>query len=355
MVTRYVIPCRPPLWARGGQAQTLLGFLLPSPGGVLAGAAEGVERREVPLADGDKIVTFDAEPIRLPLNRGTRPLEGAVVHLFHGLTGSSESNYMRATGAVLRHAGARVVAFNHRGQGPGAGLARGFYHSGSDLDLFASVAAARELYPGAHHVVVGFSLSANTLLLGLHRRPSHPGAPDAVLAVNPPADLSAAVDRIDAGFNRLYDRRFVRGMREALRTRRVNGWVPEGLQIPPGASVREADDAVTAPEAGYPSADAYYADCSAAPRLADIRQPVVILSAADDPFIDPVDLTRPGHGPRMFCHIEPTGGHLGYLAKGIDRGAVPDGGKASRWLGGAVLHYVQALLAQVRSPGHPVH
>lgn len=352
MVEPYAIPCRPPLWARGGQAQTLLGFLLPSPGDVLEEDLLGVTRRELELADGDRIVTFDAEAVAPNFSSGAalrpRPLEGVVVHLFHGLTGSSESNYMRATGSVLRHAGARVIAFNHRGQGPGAGLARGFYHSGSDLDLFASVAAARELYPGAPHIAVGFSLSANTLLLGLHRRPSHRGAPDAVLAVNPPADLSAAVDRIDAGFNRLYDRRFVRGMREALRTRRENGWVTDGVEIPSGASVREADDAVTAPAAGYASADAYYADCSAAPRLAGIQQPVVILSSGDDPFIDPKDLTSRSHGPRMHCHIEPTGGHLGYLSKGIERAAVPEGGKGSRWLGGAVLHYVAALARQIQ-------
>lgn len=347
MVQPYAIPCRPPLWARGGQAQTLLGFLLPSPGDVLEEDVKGVVRRELALADGDRIVTFDADAMARE-DAGARPLEGVVVHLFHGLTGSSESNYMRATGSVLRHAGARVVAFNHRGQGPGAGLARGFYHSGSDLDLFASVAASRELYPGVPHIAVGFSLSANTLLLGLHRRPTHAGAPDGVLAVNPPADLGAAVDRIDAGFNRLYDRRFVRGMRVALRTRRENGWVPEGVEIPAGASLREADDAVTAPAAGYASADAYYADCSAAPRLAGIQRPVVILSSGDDPFIDPGDLTSPAHGPRMHCHIEPTGGHLGYLTKGIDRAAVPEGGKGSRWLGGAVLHYVTALARQVR-------
>lgn len=342
MVTRYVVPCRAPLWARGGQAQTLLGYFLPVPGEALDPARPEVERHELELDGGDRVVTFEAAPADVDGLRGERPLDGAVVHLFHGLTGSSDSNYVRLSSSVLRRAGARVVAYNHRGQGAGAGLARGFYHSGSDLDLFASVAAARVRHPGARQIAVGFSLSANTLLLGAARRKEHPGLPDAVLAVNPPARLSIAVRRMERGFNRVYDRNFVRGMREALRVRRDLGWAGEGLVIPKGSSVRMADDLVTAPMAGYPDAEAYYADCSSAPRWPGIEIPAVVLSAADDPFIAAEDLTGAEPGPRMLVHVEPTGGHLGYLSAAE---STTPGGAPRRWLGGALVHYVGELLA----------
>lgn len=337
MIARYAVPCRPPLWARGGQAQTLLGFFLPSPGEALDPAEPGVQRFEVPLDGDDRAVTLEAAPTA----GGT--LESAVVHLFHGLTGSSDSNYVRHAASVLRAAGATVVAHNHRGQGPGAGLARGFYHSGSDLDLFASVAAARARHPRARHLAIGFSLSANTLLLGAARRRDHPGLPDAALAVNPPAHLSVAVRRMERGFNRVYDRNFVRGMRAALAARRARGWVTPGVEIPRGASVREADDLVTAPAAGYADAEAYYADCSSAPRWTEVELPAVVLSAADDPFIAAEDLEAPSPGPRMLVHVEPTGGHLGYLTRGGEAPA-PAGGAAGRWLGGALLHYTAELL-----------
>lgn len=338
MLTRYAVRCRAPLWARGGQAQTLLGYFLPVTGEALDPALPDVERHELQLDGEDRVVVFEAAPADAA--GGERPLDGAVVHLFHGLTGSSDSNYVRLAASVMRGAGARVVAYNHRGQGAGAGLARGFYHSGSDLDLFASVGAARARHPGAPQLAIGFSLSANTLLLGAARRGEHPGLPDAILAVNPPARLSVAVRRMERGFNRVYDRRFVAGMREALRVRRDLGWAGEDLVIPRGSSVREADGLVTAPMAGYPDAEAYYADCSSAPRWPAVEVPAVVLSAADDPFIFAEDLTDAAPGPRMLVHVEPTGGHLGYLSSA---GPPIPGGSPRRWLGGALLHYAVEL------------
>lgn len=328
------VPLRPPLWARGGQAQTLLGYFLPVGAPLLDAAAHGVTRRELDLGDGDRAVVFDAEP----LEEG--PLGGAVVHLFHGLTGSSESNYMRLAAEAYRRSGARVRLHNHRGQGAGEGLARGLYHSGSDGDLFRSVEDARTMPWGASalHLAVGFSLSANTLLLGLARRSDHPGAPDGALAVNPPVDLLAAVERMGRGFNRVYDRNFVRGMRASLAVRQERGWIDPDVTIPRGAGVREADERVTAPAAGYPGAEAYYRDCSSGPRLGAIRRPATILSAADDPFITRGDVESAAAGTGVQVHVEATGGHLGYLERG-----------GRRWLAPALVHHALGLQSRSKA------
>lgn len=333
MITRFEVPCVAPRWARGGHAQTVFGFLLPSPGHVLFEDSPDVRRIDLKPdgPGGDRIVTFEAPPLV------SGPLEGSLVHLFHGLTGSSESNYMRLSAHVLRSAGARVVLFNHRGQGAGAGLSRGIYHSGSYPDLFASIERGRREHPGLVQIGVGFSLSANTLLLGAARAGEVPAAPDAVMAVNPPVDLSAAVDRIRTGFNRIYDRRFVRGMRQAVRQRQARGFGNASVVVPSGATIRDVDELVTAPEAGYESAAAYYEHCSSGPELERIRCPTVILSSSDDPFIAPDDFVPHTPGPRTRLHFEGTGGHLGYLCAGPSR----------RWLGEAVLHYVGQLLEAV--------
>ena len=333
MIERFEVPCSAPRWARGGHAQTVLGFLLPTPGDVLFEDAPDVRRIELePDTSGeDRIVTFEAPPL------ASGRLDGSLVHLFHGLTGSSESNYMRLCAHALRSAGARVCLFNHRGQGAGAGLSRGIYHSGSYPDLFASVARGRADHPDHVQIGIGFSLSANTLLLGAARSGEGAGTPDAVMAVNPPVDLSTAVERIRAGFNRLYDKRFVRGMRRAVVERQARGWCDPEIVIPSGASIRDVDELVTAPEAGYASAAAYYEDCSSGSELAAIERPAVILTSADDPFIAPDDFAPWALGPLTTLHVEPTGGHLGYLCAGTSR----------RWLGVAVPHYVGHLLAAV--------
>ncbi|MEL6712900.1 MAG: alpha/beta fold hydrolase [Planctomycetota bacterium] len=348
MIAPYARPCAPPLWARGGQAQTLLGHFLPAGGEALGPGVPGVERRELEVGSpaGDRIVVLDAGPT------GRGPLDGVTVHLFHGLTGSSDSSYVRLAADVVRARGARVRLFNHRGQGPGEGLARGLYHSGSWPDLFAAVADARArdaAGEGGPHVGVGFSLSANTLLLGAARAADHPGCPDAVLAVNPPVDLAATADAIRAGFNRVYDRNFVAGLKRALDERRARDPATYGaLEVPRGASVRTFDERVTAPLAGYGSADAYYADCSSGPELAALGVPSVVLSSADDPFVPASTIAaaveraraaRHDASPPLHLHLESTGGHLGYLARGAER----------RWLAGALGWYVEELVRAGRS------
>jgi len=342
MIRRFQPPCEPPIWARGGQAQTLLGFLLPTPGEELKGSV--ATRREVPLECGDRLVVFDAPPASGPTGR---PLDGVVVHLFHGLTGSSDSNYVRLCAEALRRDGAAVIAFNHRGQGAGEGLARGIYHSGSAPDLWASVAAGRVLHPDALHVGVGFSLSGNALLLGAGRDGGH-GTPDAVLAVNPPVDLARSVARMERGLNRIYDRNFVLGVRRAMAERRARGDLAPSMRVQLSWSLRETDDRVTAPLAGFASGAEYYERCSSAPWIGAVEVPAVLLSAADDPFIEPQMIEDATRGTGAFVHMEPVGGHLGYLA------ARPVGGEGyaefagRRWLGAAVAHYVAELSGVVR-------
>ena len=356
MIRPFERPCTPPLWARGGQAQTLLGFLLPTAGPDLA--TDGATRHEVEVGDGDRVVVLDAppHPASSPGSAGSpgspggaRPLDGDVVHLFHGLTGSSESNYVRLCAEALRRAGARVLAFNHRGQGLGEGLARGLYHSGSAPDLWASIAAARARYPAARHLAVGFSLSGNALLLGAGRDSGLPGAPDALLAVNPPVDLCRSVGRMERGVNRIYDRNFVLGVRRAVARRVARGELAGARRVSLAWNLRRTDHEVTAPLAGFASGAEYYARCSAAPWLGSVRLPAVILSAADDPFIDPGMIEEAAAGTSIQVHMEPTGGHLGYLARGgVDPrprgiGREGDGFPGRRWLAAAVLHYVGEL------------
>ena len=59
MLTRYAVRCRAPLWARGGQAQTLLGYFLPVTGEALDPALPDVERHEILLDGEDRVVVFE--------------------------------------------------------------------------------------------------------------------------------------------------------------------------------------------------------------------------------------------------------------------------------------------------------
>lgn len=326
-VRRYEVPCEPPWWARGGHAQTVLGHFLPSRG-------ERMKRRsrdtfELDLEDDERILVFRSA--------GTT---GVRVHLFHGLSGDVNSEYMRRTAAVLRDAGHDVWAVNHRGAGEGWKLAREPYHSGKYEDMQRVLEASREDAPDRIRLVVGFSLSGNQgLLLG-----ADPGAapPHGIVAVNPPADLARASHDIGRGFNRAYERRFVRRLRKTVRDRRRMGFSSrDGAEVTPGMSLCEFDDRFTAPECGFESGADYYERSSGGPRLEDVRVPTVIVTAEDDPFVDPRIYHELPRSEHVFLHVEPSGGHVGYVSRGT--------GITRRWLDGALSHYVEELGTLARS------
>lgn len=323
-LVRYPVPCRPPPWAHGGHAQTCFGHLLPA-SGAPPSRRVGARRVEVALADGDRLVAH-----ALPAEG---PASGVRVHLFHGLSGDADVDYMRRSAAVLTAGGHEVWAVNHRGCGAGRGLAARPYHSGSSADLAAVLAASRAEAPERRHLALGFSLSGNALLLmaAEARAPWLAG----LIAVNPPLDLARTAADIHRGLCRLYELRFLLRLRRAIAERQRAGLVSRAYRIPALASLRELDDLYTAPEGGFADSADYYARCSAGPRLGAITTPGVVLTAGDDPIVAAAVFHAAAWPASLFLHVEPCGGHVGYLTR--------DGLGARPWLDGALAHYVAAL------------
>jgi len=324
-VKTYEHKLRAPFFARGGHAQTIFGHVLPSPGRQI-GEAAGDRRVEVEVSGGDRLVGFACSA-----KRATTDVR---VHLFHGLSGDVNAEYMRRTRASMEAAGFEVWAFNHRGAGAGAGLASGIYHSGRSDDIAAVLAASRADKPDQLQLVIGFSLSGNASLKLAAELGSAKG-PDGILAVNPPADLQGTSRRIHTGLNRLYERRFVRRLRASLQGR------PHAPAIPRGASLWDVDELVTAPLGGFSGARDYYARCSTIGLLEKIERPTVILTAADDPFVEARALAAAPRSSLVHLHMEDVGGHVGYLeAQGLFG--------SGRWLDGALVHYAHQLERCVR-------
>ena len=325
-LTRPQVSCTPPFWARGGHAQTLLGHLLPSRAPLIT-LGRGVEEHRIDVSGGDQLVGL--------LCPGT---SDTVVHLFHGLGGDTSSHYVLRTAALARAAGHTVFAVNHRGCGPGRGLAGGSYHSGSADDLAAAIALGRELRPGLRHLAIGYSLSGNALLLLLARGgPGGPGTPDFAIAVNPPINLARSSELISSGLNRIYDLHFVHGARKHIRQRELDGLISERYKIPRFARLGDVDDLYTAPAGGFESGADYYARCSTANRLDRIQSPTVILTAKDDPFIDCRDFEAIPDHDNLHIHVEESGGHMGYFSRSSPSGT-------RRWLDYALAHYIRELL-----------
>ncbi len=301
-------------WLRGGHRQTIAGrYLL---GGRLRLPATAYQ---VDAGGGDRLSVLDSTP------PGWAPGDAAAV-LVHGLGGCATAPYVTRVAARLVRLGIRALRMNLRGAGAGFGLARGTYHSGRTDDLRAVGRWLAERSPGSPVAWLGFSLGANLVLKLAAEAADHPpDGLDCVLAANPPIDLAACCRYIQRPENRIYDRNFVRLLRDQIG--RLHARFPElpPIDLTQVASLYGFDEAYTAPQNGFAGAEDYYARCSAGPLLPRIGVPGLVVHAEDDPFI-PAEAFRVAEFPsRLALELIPSGGHLGY----VHRRAI---GGDRRWL-----------------------
>ncbi|RMF56931.1 MAG: alpha/beta fold hydrolase, partial [Calditrichaeota bacterium] len=192
----------------GGDLQTIVGYYLPGPK-----ALRPHRLLHVPLPDGDTLVVCE--------NRGsTKTAFPRNVLFMHGLGGDAESPYMLRLAQIFLKRGWRVFRMNHRGAGAGKGLARQLYHSGRSDDISAVLMHLAREYPDECTIAVGFSLSGNALLklMGEQRHP----VPESLIgsvAVSPPIELSRCAAALCRPRNRIYDWRFMKLLKQAIRER----------------------------------------------------------------------------------------------------------------------------------------
>jgi predicted alpha/beta-fold hydrolase len=258
---------------------------------------------------------FETEPGVQVLVESQRP-EGAPrghIVMVHGLEGSGDAGYMRSLSAAALEAGYGAHRFHMRTCGGTEHLCQTLYHAGltGDLRVVLEKFAADGSAPAW---LAGFSLGGNVVLklageLGESLRPYAFG----VVAVSTPLDLAVCVDRIGRLDNRVYERRFVRRMRQRLcKTGRYRKPDFRGLR-----TVRDIDEQITAPSFGFRDAGHYYDTQSALRFLGGIRVPTLLIHAKDDTFVPSslyeADLVR--RNPWIRVLMTEYGGHLGFIAK----------------------------------------
>ena len=304
-------------------------------------------------------------------------LSSPICLIVPSLTGSSDSSYVRRLSAKLREAGVRVACYHPRGLGGNPLISRFLYSAGYTEDLRRVVAHARGRYPDAPMLAVGYSLGGSVLAKFVAEEGAGCALAGAA-AMAAPLDY-VAVDRWLAStwLGAFCDRCvIVPSVRRVLRhwphKRRRGGGAdasaPEAsasaaasaaAEVPRrvgveaaeeaggddreepmdidaavrATTIRGIDDALVAPMMGYGrgGADAYYVGASAAPLLSQVRVPMLVVFAENDPLGPPATLgrdavvaaaTAPGDGAApLVLATTPEGGHSlvwpeGWLADG---------------------------------------
>lgn len=307
----------------GGHAQTLAGVFLPGRKYLYRAA-----QHRVCLNDGDQIVLHDDRP------GDWRPGMRTAL-LIHGLAGCHLSGYMQRIAAKLSARGVRVFRMDLRGCGAGFGLARLPYHSGRSEDAAAALEAIAQWCPGSPTTLIGFSLGGNiTLKLLGELGEQRCGGLDSAVAICPPIDLQAAVEKISLPLNRFYDRHFVRLLLAQARERqRVLPEAPAAKFDRPPRGIWEFDNRFTAPVSGYGDAANYYRRASSAQFIPNIRRPTLVIASRDDPLVPWRPFLAVKSPDCLQVEITERGGHLGYVARS---GHDPD----RRWLDWRIVEWV---------------
>jgi len=238
--------------------------------------------------------------------------------LVHGLEGSSESKYMLGIAEKAWQRGFHVIRLNQRNCGGTERLTPTLYNSGMSGDYRA---VFDELAGGDGFsciFFVGYSMGGNLVMkMAGEYGEAVPAELCAVAAVCPALNLSACADALEKPENYFYQRHFVVGL--ISRYARKAALFPEKYSrngFGPIRTVREFDDAITAPQFGYRDAQEYY-EAAGAKRVVDrIRVPLLLITAQDDPFV-PIEATR-GSGvernPAIVFNAPRFGGHCGFIS-----------------------------------------
>ena len=248
-----------------------------------------------------------------------------VIVILHGLEGSSDSNYVWGIAEKAFRRDFHAVRLNQRNCGGTEALTPTFYNSGMSGDYRAVL---EELSNGDGFEQIffaGYSMGGNlvTKMAG-EFGDAAPKALRGVCVVCPAMDLGACADALQLRANFFYQRHFVKGL--MARYARKAELFPE--RYPKNGfgvvrSVREFDDKITAPQFGYRDGQDYYEAVGAKKVVAQVRVPMLMVTAQDDPFV-PYELfvrANPGRNSSIRFVTPEYGGHCGFISNrsGVER------------------------------------
>ena len=205
--------------------------------------------------------------------------------------------------------------------------------------------------------IAGYSLGGNlTLKLAGELGDTPPPELKAVCAVSPTIDLAMCVEALERRSNLVYEFNFVRHLKARMRRKAAAhpGVFPLAA-LPRIWTVRQFDEAYTAPHHGFRDATDYYHRASALRVVENIRVPALILTAEDDPFVptDAFNANPVRQNPAITVVVTPHGGHCAFVEHARD-------GYDGYWAEEQVVRFVTSHVtvpsasAQTQAPSLPL-
>jgi hypothetical protein len=214
--------------------------------------------------------------------------------------------------------GFNVVRLNQRNCGGTEHLTPTLYNSGLSGDVRAVTVELSARDGLAAIWLAGYSMGGNLILRTAGEAGTALPTLKGVIAVCPNIDPAACVDALEERRNWIFHRHFVTSLHAHLR--RKAPLFPGRFDLSRLAdrrTLREIDEAYTAPDGGYRSAADYYERTGSRHVLGSIRVPTLIITAQDDPFIPYRIFQSPAlrANPWIRLAAPPHGGHCGFIQR----------------------------------------
>ncbi|XP_068714119.1 monoacylglycerol lipase ABHD2-like [Montipora foliosa] len=341
---------QPPLiWGKSGHLQTIIAALCGRKNcPILTGTLHDTQ-----LADGT-LVTYEIfEPLKnVSLVENQEQLTVVIVP---GIANCSETQYVRTFANYAMHQGFRVAVLNHLGAKKKEGLStpRIFTYGGTE-ELAAVICHLTSVLDHKRLIGVGFSMGGNILMKYLGEEPSRQGFFECGISVCQGYDILRAKFFLHQwdGLRRFYNWGLTRTMKNIIdRHVRVLFQGPNFTSHQSKSSIHhvrsssclaELDDVFSKKMAGFHHLDEFYVVSSCCNYINQIKIPVLLLNALDDPLV-PEELFVTPHN-HVKCNesaifvITHHGGHLGFFEGGLfDVEPVT-------WLDKALMQYTIAVI-----------
>ena len=269
-----------------------------------------------------------------------------LILIVHGLEGSSDSGYSIGIADKAFARGYHAIRMNQRNCGGTELLTPTLYNSGMSSDYRAILLEL--IADGFQHIFfAGYSMGGNlvTKMAGEWAADA-PKELRGIAVVCPAMDLSACADALEEPLNFFYQRHFVKGLLE--RYRRKVELFPQRYSkngFGPIRTVREFDDLITGPQFGYKDAEQYYQAAGAKRVIAQVKVPLLLMTAKDDPFVPYESFLRAkvADNPAVQFVATDHGGHCGFISKWP--------GEERHWAEARVVEFVSNVMTETAS-GH---
>jgi len=243
--------------------------------------------------------------------------------ILHGLESSADRPYMKGMAKALNDSGMDTLCMNFRGCGGQTNRLLRFYHSGDTGDVRQVLEYILKRTDYKKIFMVGFSLGGNVLLKFLGEEGANAGIGYKIskaVAVSAPYDLASSSRALDLPKNLFYRKRFLMKLGETLKRKKAN--YPDEIDLIGFQNIhklKEYDDRYTAPIHGFKDARDYYEKASSKPYLTEIKVPIMIINALDDPFLGQgcyPDEEEMNENDCIDWILTEFGGHVGFSHTG---------------------------------------